>query len=64
MESVSRRVELLGVVAEGAVRAVLQLLLELADDAPFVCCTTQDAKIRDPWAGSGPRVNVLIIVIR
>ena len=31
MKSVSRRVELLGVVAAGAVRAFLQLLLELAD---------------------------------
>ena len=33
MKSVSRRVELLGVVAAGAVRAFLQLLLELAEQS-------------------------------
>jgi len=32
---------------------------------PHVCAVLlRRAEFPDPWAGSGPRVNVLIIVIR
>ena len=47
--------ELLGVVATGAVLAVLRLLLELADDAPFVHMLYYTGRsFPDPWAGRGP----------